>query len=56
MACPEAPAGHFILAVWKFGFETAPQAVAIAGDVFLRVEIERFAQDPTVWDWPVSPP
>jgi hypothetical protein len=38
--------------VWKSGFEATPQgdiAVAIAGDVSLRVEMERLAQDTTVW-------
>jgi hypothetical protein len=49
MACLEVPAGHFILAVWKSGFEAAPQAVAIARDIFLQVEMVRLAQDPTVW-------
>jgi hypothetical protein len=56
MACLDIPAGHFTLAVWKSGFEAAPQSVAIAGDVSSRVEMERLARDPTVWDWPVSPP
>jgi len=49
MANLEIPTGHFTLAVWKSGFEAAPQTVEIAGDVSLRVEMERLAQDPMVW-------
>jgi hypothetical protein len=56
MVCLKVLARQFTLPVWKCGFEAAPQSVAIAGDVSLRVEIERLAQDPTVWNWPVSPP
>jgi len=45
----ETPAGTFELAVWKAGFERAPQVVEIAADMTVRVEMTRLPEELTAW-------
>jgi hypothetical protein len=45
----QTPAGRFALAVWKPGFERAPQDIDMAGDLTVRVAMTRLPEEVKAW-------